>query len=226
MTPDARPSARVERRRRGGRSSNCLTVRPGRTSRKYAPTLGAPPGYPDRTWPRHWRPSLQNARAPYGLPRPTSLARSATLAPRALWLASRGFITKRSLPFASGAERSTMILPLGGGPKLIESPTSIPSTCGLRFRPPIYLARIHPRALPHPRHVSEYSIQLVRSYSSPDESARLASPPAAIHPEMTRTASPRPALAAAFSAAVHPFSSVRSKSAPARSNARRDSPRR
>ena len=162
MTPDARPSARVERRRRGGRSSNCLTVRPGRTSRKYAPTLGAPPGYPDRTWPRHWRPSLQNARAPYGLPRPTSLARSATLAPRALWLASRGFITKRSLPFASGAERSTMILPLGGGPKLIESPTSISSTGEVEVRPPIYLARIHPRALPHPRHVSEYSIQLVR----------------------------------------------------------------
>lgn len=159
MTPDARPSARVERRRRGGRSSNCLTVRPGRTSRKYAPTLGAPPGYPDRTWPRHWRPSLQNARAPYGLPRPTSLARSATLAPRALWLASRGFITKRSLPFAR--EPNDQLLPLGGGPKLIESPTSFSSTGEVEVQPPIYLARIHPRALPHPRHVSD-SIQLVR----------------------------------------------------------------
>ena len=159
MTPDARPSARVERRRRGRRSSNCLTVRPGRTSRKYAPTLGAPPGYPDRTWPRHWRPSLQNAREPYGLPRPTSLARSATLAPRALWLASRGFITKRSLPFAR--EPNDQLLPLGGGPKLIESPTSFSSTGEVEVQPPIYLARIHPRALPHPRHVSD-SIQLVR----------------------------------------------------------------
>jgi len=165
MTPDARPSARVERRRRGRRSSNCLTVRPGRTSRKYAPTLGAPPGYPDRTWPRHWRPSLQNARAPYGLPRPTSLARSATLAPRALWLASRGFITKRSLPLQSGAERSTTKT-TGTRRTLIRSPTSQShQPAKLRCNPLDYLARIHPRAFPcsspNPRHVSD-SIQLVR----------------------------------------------------------------
>lgn len=96
--PDARPSARGERRRRGCRQLNVPDRASGANIARYAPSLGAPPGYPDRTWPRHRRPSLRNARAPYGLPLPTSLARSATLAPRALWLASRGRrgITKKN----------------------------------------------------------------------------------------------------------------------------------